>query len=88
MNSREIILAFLAMRYPAMFDGQTIAARVNASGMMDDKLSLDAANTALSELARMGCADVTVDKISGRSCWGATIEGKRQWVLSGQLAVG
>lgn len=88
MNSREIILAFLAARYPVLLDAQAIAARINASGMMDAPLSLAAANTALAELARMGCVEVSVDKISGRSHWSATVEGKRQWIMAGQLAVG
>lgn len=89
MTPREIILAFLAARYPAAFSAAAITARVNATGLLDNHLSPVQIGQELTTLNKMfGAVSCEIDRISGTAAWTATTDGVRQWHLDGQLHVG
>ncbi len=88
MNTREVILAFLAGRSPAAFCEDTIKLRVEASGLLDNPLI--SLGSELNYLAseRMGkLVDVVVDPVTKATAWYATDAGVKQWQLSGRLCV-
>ena len=85
MNPDPVILAFLAARYPILYTTETIATRVKRSGLCDgdfDTLAI------LSRLAKRGLANLEVDDLSGQEGWCATAEGRKRWILDGQLLIG
>lgn len=89
MTPREIILAFLAARYPAAFGAAPITARLNATGLLDAPISTHQVITELTTLAhKFNAVECDIDRISGTAAWTATTEGVQQWHLSGQLYVG
>lgn len=89
MTPREIILAFLAARYPAAFAAASITARLNASKLLDAAVVTDQVTAELTTLARkFNAVECEVDRISGSAAWTATTDGVRQWHLDGQLHVG
>jgi len=89
MTLREIILAFLAARYPAAFTAEAITARVNASGLLDKPTSTGEVYSELKILCRkFEYIDAEADTLTGNTAWSATTEGVREWHISGQLHVG
>lgn len=88
MTLREIILAFLAARYPAAFAADAITARVNASGLLDNQTSPSEVYSELKTLCRkFEYIDAESDTLTGNTAWSATTAGVREWHISGQLHV-
>lgn len=91
MKIETIILAFLAARAPAAFTEAAIAARINASGLADKKVTVDEINSAcgLLSLERVGgLVDSAVGVVNKEVVWFATDAGIRRWSLDGRLYVG
>lgn len=89
MTLREIILAFLAARYPAAFPTSAITARINSTGLLDKQTSPETVAAELTLLTKkFGYVETEVNHLTGDAVWTATTTGIRQWHLSGQLHVG
>ena len=91
MKIETIILAFLAARAPAAYSESAIAARINASGLADAKVTADEVNSACSRLALDrggGLVDSDVEVVTKQVVWYATDAGIRRWALDGRLHVG
>jgi len=87
MTTEKIILAILAPRFPGSLPPGTIRALAVESGESDKALSDDAVLAALNSLAKRGLVAVDVEWDGGVR-WGATAEGKKQWILGGQHRLG
>lgn len=89
MTLREIILAFLAARYPAAFPTLAITARINGTGLQDTPISNEMVQAELQILARkFEFVAAETDNLTGAVAWSATTSGIREWHISGQLHVG
>jgi len=89
MTLREIILAFLAARYPVAYTSDAITARVNAAGLLDKPVNIGEVYTELKLLCRkFEYIDAETDNLTGNTAWSATTAGIREWHISGQLHVG
>lgn len=88
MKLQTAILYFLAARYPAAFDAETVRTRVNRSGAIDGEASAEDARKALATLAgRFGLAEVLTDT-DGSQYWSATTKGVSKWTVDGSPYVG
>lgn len=88
MNTRKIILAFLAQRYPAAYTADVITQRINSSGYLDTPTTADAVLRELRTLTtKHQHVDLMVDDY-GVQHWGATNAGVRAWALEGSLSIG
>jgi hypothetical protein len=89
MNSRTVILAFLAARYPAAYDENAILQRVNKSGLLDTPATADSVREELRMLSnRFKFVEPELERVSGEVFWTSTEDGKLEWVRTGQLHVG
>ena len=89
MTLRELLLAFLAGRYPSAYNTAALVARINAAAMLDSSVTESAVVDELRILAnKFGWVQGEVTQINGTIAWSATTDGVKQWHLSGQLYVG
>ena len=89
MNLRNVILAFLAARYPAAYSESAILQRVNKSGLLDNPATADQVKEELCTLSnRWTFVEPELEKVSGEIFWTATEAGKLEWVKTGRLHVG
>lgn len=85
---RRLALAFLAGRAPAAYPARAIALRLDQSGLVDARVSLEETEDALRSLAqRDKWINVEVDPVTKDSGWYATDAGVAQWNLDGRLVV-
>ena len=88
MKLETAILYFLAARYPAAFDAETVRMRVNRSGAIDGEASADNAGKALALLARrFGTVELVTDD-DGSQYWSASTKGVSKWTVDGRPCVG
>ena len=88
MKLETAILYFLAARYPAAFDAETVRVRVNRSGAIDGEASADDAGRALALLARrFGTVELVTDD-DGSQYWSASTKGVSKWTVDGRPYVG
>ena len=88
MKLETAILYFLAARYPAAFDAETVRLLVNRSGAIDGEASADDAGKALALLARrFGHVELVTDE-DGSQYWSASTKGVSKWTLDGRPCVG
>ena len=79
--------AFMAARFPNLFEEPILRERLNRSGSMDAPVTAEALSSALSTLARMRDAECQVDP-DGTAAWGATPHGVAAWREQGSPRVG
>lgn len=84
MHPDDVILAFLAARFPAAYSAAAVTTRVKRSGLIDQPFET---LPILSRLAKLGLAELEVDELTGEGGWSATAKGRTRWMLSGQLLV-
>jgi len=89
MNSRKVVLAYLANRFLASMSERAMLQVINRSGLLDKPLTADELLADLQWLAnpKQAWVEVTIDKESGVALWNATDEGMKRWNLDGRLAV-
>ena len=87
MNPRQLIIAFLAPRYPAAYTEAAIAQRLNASQMLDRRVSAEDVADDLRALHKMGMVDLQIDRMDNSAVWQVTEAGSKKWVLEGRMTV-
>ena len=87
MNPRQLIIAFLAPRYPAAYTEAAIAQRLNASQMLDRRVTADEVADDLRALHKLGLVDLQIDQLDNSAVWQVTEAGSRKWVLEGRMTV-
>ncbi|MBQ6925528.1 MAG: hypothetical protein IJQ73_12885 [Kiritimatiellae bacterium] len=88
MKLETAILYFLAARYPASFDAETVRMRVNRSGAIDGEASAEDVRKALALLAkRFGHVELVTDE-DGSQYWSASTKGVSKWTIDGRPCVG
>jgi hypothetical protein len=89
MNLTDVILAFLAGRYPAAYQADAILQRVNRSGLLDKPATEAELEDGLRVLAnRFKAIEPQMLKLSGKVFWTSTDAGVTQWHLDGKTYVG
>lgn len=89
MTLRELLLAFLAARYPSAYNTAALALRINAAALLDTSVTEAAVSDELRILSnKFGWVTGEINQINGAIAWSATTDGVKQWHLSGQLYVG
>lgn len=87
MNLKQLIIAFLAPRYPAVYTEPSIAQRLNASRMLDRRCSAEDVADALRALHGMGLVNLEIDQMDNSAVWQVTPEGTKKWILEGRISV-
>ena len=87
MNTKQLIIAFLSPRYPAAYTEHSIAQRLNASQMLDKRVTPDEVYDDLRDLHKIGLVDLQVDQLDNSVVWQITEAGSKKWVLEGRIAV-
>ena len=87
MNTRTLIIAFLSPRYPAAYTEHSIAQRLNASQMLDKRVTPEDVADDLRALHRLGLVGLEVNQLSNSAVWQVTPEGSKKWVLEGRMTV-
>ncbi len=87
MNLKQLIIAFLSPRYPAAYTEQSIALRLNASGLLDARVTAEDVADALRALHKLGMVDLKIDQLDNSAVWQVTQEGSKRWVLEGRMTV-
>ena len=87
MNLRQLIIAFLAPRYPAAYTEAAIAQRLNASQMLDRRVTADEVADDLRALHKLSLVDLQIDQLDNSAVWQVTEAGSRKWVLEGRMTV-
>ena len=89
MNSKKVVLAYLANRFLGAMGERAILQTVNRCGLLDKPLTADELLADLQWLAnpKQAWVELTIDKESGVALWNATDEGMKRWNLDGRLAV-
>ena len=87
MNTRTLIIAFLSPRYPAAYTEHSIAQRLNASQMLDKRITAEDVADDLRALHKLGFVDLQVDQLDNSVVWQITEAGSKKWVLEGRIAV-
>lgn len=87
MTIDRAALAFIAARFPALYTDSALTLRLAAAGATDTPITQEAVSAALRRLHREGYAELNVD-YDGAAAWGATLAGKRRWLLDGGPHVG
>ena len=86
----QIILAFLAARYPGSYTAETIALRIGASGLLDTPaipLQQDVEREQLT-LFNNGLVDRALEPAGTRLFWNATQKGLHVWHSAGRPYIG
>ena len=87
MNPRTLIIAFLSPRYPAAYTEHSIAQRLNASKMLDKRVTPDEVYDELRDLHKLGLVDLQIDQLANSAVWQITEAGSKKWVLEGRITV-
>ena len=87
MNTKQLIIAFLSPRYPAAYTEAAIAQRLNASQMLDKRISAEDVADDLRALHKMGLVDLQIDRLDNSAVWQITEAGSKKWVLEGRMTV-
>ena len=87
MNLRTLIIAFLSPRYPAAYTEHSIAQRLNASQMIDKRVTPEEVLDELRILHRIGLVDLQIDQLANSAVWQVTEAGSKKWVLEGRMTV-
>ena len=87
MNLKTLIIAFLSPRYPAAYTEQSIAQRLNASKMLDKRVTPEEVLDELRILHRLGLVDLQIDQLDNSAVWQVTEAGSKKWVLEGRMTV-
>ena len=87
MNLKQLIIAFLSPRYPAAYTEAAIAQRLNASQMLDRRVSAEDVADDLRALHKLGLVDLQIDQLDNSAVWQVTEAGSRKWVLEGRMTV-
>lgn len=88
MKLQTAVRAFLAARFPNLFEEPILLSRLNRSGAMDEKATAEQLHDALVILAsRFREVEVQTDN-DGTQAWGATPRGVSVWTEQGRPAVG
>ena len=87
MNLKTLIIAFLSPRYPAAYTEQSIAQRLNASQMLDKRVTPEDVLDELRILHRLGLVDLQIDQLDNSAVWQVTEAGSKKWVLEGRMTV-
>lgn len=89
MTLRELLLAFLAARYPSAYNAAALALRINAAALLDTSVTEASVSDELRILSnKFDWVTGEINQINGAIAWSATTDGVKQWHLSGQLYVG
>lgn len=87
MNLKQLIIAFLSPRYPAAYTEAAIAQRLNASQMLDKRVTADEVADDLRTLHKLGLVDLQIDQLDNSAVWQVTEAGSKKWVLEGRMTV-
>ena len=87
MNLKQLIIAFLSPRYPAAYTDAAIAQRLNASQMLDRRVTADEVADDLRALHKLGLVDLQIDQLDNSAVWQVTEAGSKKWVLEGRITV-
>ena len=87
MNLKQLIIAFLSARYPAAYTEAAIAQRLNASQMLDKRVTADEVADDLRALHKLGLVDLQIDQLDNSAVWQVTEAGSKKWVLEGRMTV-
>lgn len=87
MNLKQLIIAFLSPRYPAAYTEAAIAQRLNASQMLDKRVSAEEIADELRALHKMGLVELQIDQLDNSAVWQITEAGSKKWVLEGRMTV-
>ena len=87
MNLKQLIIAFLSPRYPAAYTEAAIAQRLNASQMLDRRVTADEVADDLRALHKLSLVDLQIDQLDNSAVWQVTEAGSRKWVLQGRMPV-
>ena len=87
MNTKTLIIAFLSPRYPAAYTEAAIAQRLNASKMLDRRVSAEDVADDLRALHKLGFVDLQIDQLDNSAVWQVTEAGSKKWVLEGRMTV-
>ena len=87
MNPRTLIIAFLSPRYPAAYTEHSIAQRLNASQMLDRRVTPEEVADDLRALHKLGLVDLQIDQLDNSAVWQITEAGSKKWVLEGRISV-
>ena len=87
MNTRTLIIAFLSPRYPAAYTEHSIAQRLNASQMLDKRVTPEEVADELHDLHKLGLVDLQIDQLANSAVWQITEAGSKKWVLEGRISV-
>lgn len=85
---RQVILAFLAARRPAVYEASRIATRINALKLLDAPTNEGDVLRELTLLARSDLAlvDMLPNPLDAGVVWGVTDAGIKRWYLDGRMA--
>jgi len=87
MNLKQLIIAFLSPRYPAAYTEQSIAQRLNASKLLDRRVTAEDVADELRALHKLGMVNLEIDQLDNSAVWQVTPEGSKRWVLEGRMTV-
>ena len=87
MNLKQLIIAFLSPRHPAAYTEAAIAQRLNASQMLDRRVTADEVADDLRALHKLGFVDLQIDQLDNSAVWQITEAGSKKWVLEGRITV-
>jgi len=87
MNLKQLIIAFLSPRYPAAYTEQSIAQRLNASKLLDRRVTSEDVADDLRALHKLGMVNLEIDQLDNSAVWQVTPEGSKRWVLEGRMTV-
>ena len=87
MNLKQLIIAFLSPRYPAAYTEAAIAQRLNASQMLDRRVTAEEVADELRALHKLGFVDLQIDQLDNSAVWQVTEAGSKKWVLEGRMTV-
>ena len=87
MNTKQLIIAFLSPRYPAAYTEAAIAQRLNASQMLDKRVTPEDVADDLRALHKLGLVDLQIDQLDNSAVWQITEAGSKKWVLEGRMTV-
>ena len=87
MNTKTLIIAFRSPRYPAAYTEHSIAQRLNASQMLDRRVTAEEVADELRALHKLGLVDLQIDQLDNSAVWQITEAGSKKWVLEGRITV-
>ena len=71
----------------AEHEGAPIAQRLNASQMLDRRVTADEVADDLRALHKLGLVGLQIDQLDNSAVWQVTEAGSRKWVLEGRMTI-